>query len=74
LIISASQTRNCVPRGLISDLPNLSEVHMNVVEGRYKNTIRISDAIGLQRESLLLSLTVAQEVLTGNLNSMCVLY
>lgn len=74
MIISASQTRNRVPRGLISDLPHLSEVHMNVVEGRYKNTIRISDAIGLQRETLLLSLTIAQEVLIGNLNSMCVLY
>lgn len=43
---------------------------MNIKQN-IKNAIRISDAIGLQREALLLSLTVTREAFIGKLNSMC---
>ena len=47
---------------------------MNVIEGRGENTVRMSNAVGSQREILLLSLTSAREVCIGNLNSVCALY
>lgn len=43
---------------------------MNVGQN-IKNVVRISNAIGLQRETLLLSLTISREEFTGKLNSMC---